>query len=298
MTKSRSNSYLDKLKFWCSRLEVTQTYGRNLTLLAAMGKLPRCYYRDAEIEEIQVNRNRFTKPNILLTGPSGCGKTAIVEGLAQAIEEDLYKRWSETGVLDISAELPVVFELNPASLVGGSKYRGEFEERMKKLLDEVTERSRKVILFIDEAHTLSRIGVSNDGGLGAGDILKPALARGDLVMIAATTDHEYTQYMAKDTAFVRRFSRVAVQPISSDHRVDCAIRIIEEYSLQHKMPCEIENKRLESFLTKILESEFQDSAFPYEFVDAVDLMFARARYAKKPVVGMSELRTAIRDKTS
>lgn len=175
----RHSSYLDELDDACRSLTTLRKYGRNLSQLAAQQKLPKCYARESEIEFIQINRNRITKPNILLIGPSGCGKTAIVEGLAQHLEQMLYNKWSKKQDVEVTSETPLVFELSPVNLIGGAKYRGSFEERMQQIIEEVGRFGRRIILFFDEIHSIISMGKAGDdsGSMGLGDILKPALAR-------------------------------------------------------------------------------------------------------------------------
>jgi len=173
-------------------------FGRNLTKLAAEGKLDPVVGRETEIERIMQILSRRTKNNPVLIGEPGVGKTAVVEGLAQRIT---------------NADVPEllknkqIYTLDLAALVAGSKYRGEFEERLKKVMKEITQRG-DIILFIDELHNLVGAGAA-EGAIDAASILKPALARGELQTIGATTLDEYRKYLERDSALERRFQQIA-----------------------------------------------------------------------------------------
>ena len=294
MSQFRQSTYLDELDDACRSLTMLRKYGRNLTQLAAQQKLPKCYAREAEIEFIQINRNRITKPNILLIGPSGCGKTAIVEGLAQHLEQALYERWTKKHDVDVTSETPLVFELSPVNLIGGAIYRGSFEERIQQIMEEVGRCGRRVILFFDEIHSMVTMGKSStDDGMGLGDILKPALARGEFILIGSTTQDEYDKYLKKDAALVRRFNVLTVGAIDRDKRVECALRILADFSEKHEIPFCCENTILESYLEGILSNQFLDTSFPCEFTDAVDFMFAKAKYEHTEQLGLSQLQEAL-----
>ena len=185
-------------------------FGRNLTKLAAEGKLDPVVGRETEIERIMQILSRRTKNNPVLIGEPGVGKTAVVEGLAQRIT---------------NADVPEllkgkqIYTLDLAALVAGSKYRGEFEERLKKVMKEITQRG-DIILFIDELHNLVGAGAA-EGAIDAASILKPALARGELQTIGATTLDEYRKYLERDSALERRFQQIRVdQPTDRRDRAD------------------------------------------------------------------------------
>jgi ATP-dependent Clp protease ATP-binding subunit ClpC len=175
-------------------------FGRNLTKLAADGKLDPVVGRETEIERIMQILSRRTKNNPVLIGEPGVGKTAVVEGLAQRIT---------------NADVPEllkgkqIYTLDLAALVAGSKYRGEFEERLKKVMKEITQRG-DIILFIDEIHNLVGAGAA-EGAIDAASILKPALARGELQTVGATTLDEYRKYLERDSALERRFQQIRVE---------------------------------------------------------------------------------------
>ena len=183
-----------------SRYRALAKYSIDLTELATKGKLDPVIGREQEIRRVMQTIARRTKNNPVLIGGAGVGKTAIAEGLAQAIVAG--------DVPDILKERRVM-ALDISALVAGSKFRGEFEERLKAVLDEVKEAHREVILFIDEIHTMVGAGRA-DGGLDASNMLKPALARGELQTIGATTPDEYRQYIEKDSALERRFQPIWV----------------------------------------------------------------------------------------
>src|ERR687889_78324 len=174
-------------------------FGRNLTKLAADGKLDPVVGREIEIERIMQILSRRTKNNPVLIGEPGVGKTAVVEGLAQRIA---------SGQVPEILKNKQIYTLDLAALVAGSKYRGEFEERLKKVMKEITQRG-DIILFIDELHNLVGAGAA-EGAIDAASILKPALARGELQTVGATTLDEYRKYLERDSALERRFQKITV----------------------------------------------------------------------------------------
>lgn len=283
----RSNNYIRRLKNINREYENICKYGRNLTLLAATGALPKCYARSKDIEEIRIALRRRTKPNVMLIGAAGCGKTSIVEGLAQVLEEEFYANWlsmqeENDGYLPeikevASSELPLVIELSSGDLLAGARYRGDFEERLENIIRELRESEKKVLLFIDEAHILSTLGEA-EGAVSAANLLKPALARGEFCVITATTADEFNEFLSKDRAFVRRFNRIDVKPIPKSEQPDCAVRIVEEYSTIFNIP--VDSTVDKDFLTQIINGPLSKELFPCAFVDFVDRIFAEASYRK------------------
>src|SRR5688572_19114068 len=181
-------------------------FGRNLTKLAAEGKLDPVIGRETEIDWIMQILSRRQKNNPVLLGEPGVGKTAVVEGLATRITN---------GEVPELLKNKQIYTLDLAALVAGSKYRGEFEERLKKVMKEITQRG-DIILFIDELHNLVGAGAA-EGAIDAASILKPALARGELQTIGATTLDEYRKYLERDSALERRFQQIRVdQPSTED----------------------------------------------------------------------------------
>src|SRR4030067_1366041 len=200
-----------------------ETYGRDLTSLARDGKLDPVIGRDGEIRRVMQILSRRTKNNPVLVGEAGVGKTAIVEGLAQ--------RMISGDVPDTLKNKDLV-QLDTTALVAGAMFRGEFEERLKAVLKAVTEVGGKYILFIDELHTVVGTGRA-EGTVDAANILKPALARGELHMIGATTNKEYREYIEKDPAFERRFQPIYVEEPSVEDTVAILRGLKERYEVHH-----------------------------------------------------------------
>jgi ATP-dependent Clp protease ATP-binding subunit ClpB len=202
-----------------------ELYGVNLTEIAKSGKLDPVIGRDAEIRRISQVLTRRTKNNPVLIGEPGVGKTAVVEGLAQRIV---------AGDVADSLKDKQLVSLDLAALVAGAKYRGEFEERLKAVLKEITDSDGQIITFIDELHTLMGAG-GGEGSVAAANMLKPMLARGELRLIGATTLNEYREYIEKDAALERRFQQVYVGEPSVEDTVAILRGLKERYEAHHKV---------------------------------------------------------------
>src|SRR6201747_642450 len=238
-------------------------FGRNLTKLASEGKLDPVVGRETEIERIMQILSRRTKNNPVLVGEPGVGKTAVVEGLAQRIT---------------NADVPEllknkqIYTLDLAALVAGSKYRGEFEERLKKVMKEVTQRG-DIILFIDELHNLVGAGAA-EGAIDAASILKPALARGELQTIGATTLDEYRKYLERDSALERRFQQIRVEQPSVDETVQILKGLRDRYEQHHKI--EITDEALEA-AAELADRYIADRQLPDKAIDLIDEAASRMR---------------------
>ncbi len=203
-----------------------EKYAKNLNELAQAGKLDPVIGRDDEIRRVLQILTRRTKNNPILIGEPGVGKTAIAEGLAHRIIE---------GDVPENLKSKVVYSLDMGALVAGAKYKGEFEERLKAVVKEVIAAEGEIILFIDEIHTLVGAGGGGEGAMDAANILKPALARGELRAVGATTLNEYQKYFEKDKALVRRFQTVLVDEPSTEDAISILRGIKDKYENHHKV---------------------------------------------------------------
>ncbi len=244
-----------------STTPVLDNFGRDLTVIAEEGRLDPIVGRDKEIERVAQILSRRKKNNPLLIGEPGVGKTAIAEGLALRIIEKKVSR-----VLFGKR----VISLDIASLVAGTKYRGQFEERMKAVMSEL-EKSRDIILFIDEIHTLVGAGGAN-GSLDASNMFKPALARGEIQAIGATTLDEYRQYIEKDGALARRFQMVIVDPTTPEETVEILENIKDKYEDHHQVDYSAE--ALEACV-KMSDRYISDRFLPDKAIDVLDEVGAR-----------------------
>jgi ATP-dependent Clp protease ATP-binding subunit ClpB len=206
-----------------SKYEALTKYGRDLTELAAEGKLDPVIGRDEEIRRVVQVLSRRTKNNPVLIGEPGVGKTAIAEGLALRIIK---------GDVPESLKGKKLISLDMGALIAGAKYRGEFEDRLKAVIKEVTGSEGRIVLFIDELHTLVGAGKA-DGAMDAGQLLKPALARGELRCIGATTLNEYRKYIEKDAALERRFQTVLVEEPNVEDAITILRGLKEKYEVHH-----------------------------------------------------------------
>ena len=238
-------------------------FGRNLTKLAAESKLDPCVGRETEIERIMQILSRRTKNNPVLVGEPGVGKTAVVEGLAQRI--------TASDVPELLKNKQI-YTLDLAALVAGSKYRGEFEERLKKVMKEITQRG-DIILFIDELHNLVGAGAA-EGAIDAASILKPALARGELQTIGATTLDEYRKYLERDSALERRFQQIRVEEPSIDQTVDILKGLRDRYEQHHKVQITDEALRAAA---ELASRYISDRFLPDKAIDLIDEAASRMR---------------------
>jgi len=241
-----------------------ELYGRDLTELARQGKLDPVIGRDNEIRRIIQILSRRTKNNPVLIGESGVGKTAIVEGVAQRI--------AKGDVPELLKEKRIV-ALDLGALIAGAKFRGEFEERMKALLKEIEEAQGKIILFIDEIHTLVGVGTA-EGAVSGANMIKPSLAKGDLRCIGATTLDEYRQYIEKDTALERRFQQVFVSEPTVEDTIAILRGLKERYEVHHGV--KIMDDAIIAAAT--LSNRYISSRFlPDKAIDLIDEAAARLR---------------------
>ena len=201
-------------------------YANNLNEMARAGKLDPVIGRDDEIRRVLQILTRRTKNNPILIGEPGVGKTAIAEGIAHRIIE---------GDVPENLQSKIVYSLDMGALIAGAKYKGEFEERLKSVVKEVIKADGEIILFIDEIHTLVGAGGGGEGAMDAANILKPALARGELRAVGATTLNEYQKYFEKDKALVRRFQTVMVDEPSTEDAISILRGIKEKYENHHKV---------------------------------------------------------------
>ena len=242
---------------------VLDQFGRNLTAAAREGKLDPVIGREKEIERVMQVLSRRTKNNPVLVGAPGVGKTAVVEGLAQRITS------SEVPELLKNKQ---IYTLDLAALVAGSKYRGEFEERLKKVMKEITQRG-DIILFIDELHNLVGAGAA-EGAIDAASILKPALARGELQTIGATTLDEYRKYLERDSALERRFQQIRVEEPTIDQTVEILRGLRDRYEQHHRVQITDEALRAAG---ELASRYISDRFLPDKAIDLIDEAASRMR---------------------
>ena len=292
-------------------------YSRCLNLLYLNDELDPCYHRDNLLVSIQKILLRKNKANVLLTGSAGCGKTALAEGLAAIITErrlayqeewnDLRKKFNRAHKAwlrrqadsEIMEDEPVwvdppkphlascvIYDVSLNALVGGTKYRGEFEERLEELLQECRQ-NKNIILFIDEIHQIGTVGAS-DGSEGAAQILKPALARNDIRVIGATTTEE-KDYITKDKALARRFCEVVVPQLSGDGAMATAEKILADYCKHHKVSTEVSATDLLAKTQYFMPT----TVFPDNIINVVDETLAGAVFEGLKSVDMTHFNATL-----
>jgi ATP-dependent Clp protease ATP-binding subunit ClpC len=246
-----------------SKTPALDSFGRDLTELARQGKLDPVIGRQNEIERVVQVLSRRTKNNPVLLGEAGVGKTAIVEGLAQLVVD--------ANVPELLRDRRIVV-LDLAMMVAGTKYRGQFEERIKAVMNEVR-RAKNTILFIDELHTLVGAGGA-EGAIDASNVLKPALARGEIQCIGATTLDEYRKYIEKDGALERRFQQIIVNPPSKEETVEILRGLRDRYEAHHRV--QIKDEALDSAV-ELSDRYISGRCLPDKAIDVIDEAGARVR---------------------
>lgn len=284
-------------------------YARNLNLAVLEQKISPVYNREEVITNVKRILCRRNKANILLTGAAGCGKTAIAEGLARDIVITKVK-WNsdrakaeracgkaidaETGeVLDYCEPAKpmfcdyIIYDLPLNTLVAGSKFRGEFEEKLQEVM-RICEQHPNIILFIDEIHQIVEAGKA-EGSSGAGQILKPAMARGDIRIIGATTTDEVT-LIRKDKALNRRFSEVIVPQLVGEAAVTCIENVLADYAEYHNIKCEGISAQ---YLVDQVAYFLPNSVFPNNVIDVIDETLASAKFDGLSSVNMTHINATL-----
>ncbi|HOV14980.1 MAG TPA: AAA family ATPase, partial [Spirochaetota bacterium] len=257
-----------------------EKFGRNITKLAKDKKLFEVVGRDKEIREILEVLFKIKKNNPILVGKAGVGKTAIVEGLAQKIIQNDVPEFFKT---------MEIIEINMGMLVAGTNYRGDFEKRLKRIVDEVKEK-QNIILFIDEAHTILGAGESEGGTLDAANILKPALARGELRCIAATTNEEYQKYFQRDAALERRFYPIRIPELDKEATLfilkQLKPKMVEHYKI------DISDEYLD-LIVELSEEEIKNRVFPDKAIDVMEKSFSRCALDGKKEVEKEAIKNIV-----
>lgn len=246
---------------------ILELYSKDLTALAKAGKIDPVIGRKHEIYRVIEILSRRTKNNPVLIGKSGVGKTAIVEELANELAH---------GNIPEILQNKRVLALDLSGLVAGTKYRGEFEKRLKALVDEIIAAQRHIILFIDEIHTLAEAGEAT-GAIDAADILKPALARGELQVIGATTLEEYQKYVEKDQTLERRFQPVLVEEPNAEQTLEILKGLRQRYEAYHHV--KYSDAILEA-IVQLAQEHLKERVFPDKAIDILDEAGSRVHLAQ------------------
>lgn len=255
---------LGVIKGVSSATPILDMYSRDLTAQARNGELDPVINRKKEIARVIQILSRRTKNNPILLGEAGVGKTAIAEGLAQRIVN---------GQVPGSLRNKRVLAINVSGLIAGTKYRGEFEQRLRKIMEEIRKSKRQIILFIDEIHTLLE-AKGAEGAMDPSDILKPPLARGDLQAIGATTLTEYKKYIKPDESLERRFQPISVAPPNIKMTIEILKGIAPVYERHHKIKYTLEALKAAAVLS---EKYIKDRFLPDKAIDLIDEAAAKVR---------------------
>ena len=276
---SNEGSFTDNKEISSSKL--LDKYGRNLTLLAKQNKLDPVIGREKEIQRIIQILSRRTKNNPVLIGDPGVGKTAIVEGLAIYISQ---------GNVPENLKNKLLYTLDMGTLLAGAKYRGEFEERVKQVVDEVI-KNGSIILFIDEMHTMIGAGATGEGSIDASNILKPTLSRGDIQIIGATTIDEYRKHVEKDAALERRFQPIVVNEPSKEDAINILKGLRDKYEAHHKL--KISDEAIVSAVELSIRY-ITDRFLPDKAIDLIDEAASKVRLKENtPPMSIKELEEKI-----
>lgn len=281
MGNKLENEMMFKIESSAMRVPTLEKYGRNLTLSAMAGQFFPVYGREKEINFLHNMSYRLTKPNTILVGEAGCGKTAIVEEYAKFCLE----RAKEKGTLDF----PIIYELSTNSLISGTRYRGDFEERTAEIIKEIKE-NKDIVLFIDEIHTVMGCGGA-EGAIDFSQSLKPALARGEIRLIGATTDYECKQYLEKDKAFMRRFNKLNVSQIASPLQADIASSILANYCDKFEISADVNMEEVMNKIHYILPQ----TTFPDNIINYIDTALAIAKATDKTSITTRDIYDTMQD---